>query len=183
MYKSEFEMAVLRTKNFNLKCPKIEYSKELLLTPEKMHSFLSTLRKSFGDIGIDDVVAQCLSIHHRLSDVIADFFNTRCYFTIGHVETSAQLMFHQSEDDLRGILEKGINGSSVNIHAWLTLPTMEIMDFSLPTTYAVLNKMEEEAGGLIATHADNLTGGMKYHPMLVGEDFLRKSGGLIEFGI
>ena len=90
-------------------------------------------------------------------------------------------MFHQSEEDLERLLQNGISGNSLSIHAWLTLPTMEILDFSLPTSFAIMHGNEEEIGGLIARHADSLTGGLKYHPMLVGEDFLRKSGGLIEF--
>ncbi|KZY66774.1 MULTISPECIES: hypothetical protein [unclassified Oleiphilus] len=183
MYKSEFEKAVLRTKEFNLICPEIIFSEGVLLTHEKMQKFPYVLRDTVGEIGVEEVVAQCLSIHYRLADVIAELFDTACYFTIGYVETVERLMFHQSEQDLKTVLQSGVNGSSLNIHAWLTLPTMEIMDFSLPTSYAILNKKEEGIGGLIATHADTLTGGMKYHPMLVGEDFLRKSGGLVEFGI
>lgn len=183
MYKSEFERAASRTKEFNLMCPEIVFSEGALLTTERMHKFPSVLRDAVGDIGVEEVVAQCLSIHYRLSDVISKLFDTSCYFTIGYIETVDRLMFHQSEQDLKRILQNGINSSSLNIHAWLTLPTMEIMDFSLPTSYAILNKMEEGIGGLIATHPDTLIGGMKYHPMLVGEDFLRKSGGLIEFSI
>ncbi|WP_051206357.1 hypothetical protein [Oceanospirillum maris] len=183
MYKLEFEKGVERTKAFKLECPEIVFSDATLLTTEKMQKFPYLLRDTVGEIGVEEVVAQCLSIHYRLSDVIAELFDTPCYFTIGHVETVDRLMFHQSEQDLSEILQSGINGSSLNIHAWLTLPTMEIMDFSLPTSYAILNDMKEGVGGLIATHADSLTGGMKYHPMLVGEDFLRKSGGLVEFGI
>ncbi len=183
MYKSEFEKAVSRTKEFNLKCPEIVFFEGALLTSEKMQKLPYVLSDTVGVIGVEEVVAQCLSIHYWLSDVIEELFDTTCYFTIGYVETVDQFMFYQSEHDLKTILQSGINGSSLNIHAWLTLPTMEIMDFSLPTSYAILNNMDEGIGGLIATHADSLTGGMKYHPMLVGEDFLRKSGGLVEFGI
>lgn len=183
MYKVEFEKAVSRTKEFNLNCPKIEFSEGALLTPEKMQKFPNVLRDTVDKIGVEEVVAQCLSIHYRLSDVIAELFDTPCYFTIGYVETIERLMFHQTEQELKTILQNGINGSSLNIHAWLTLPTMEIMDFSLPTSYAILNKTDKGIGGVIAGHPDSLTDGMKHHPMLVGEDFLRKSGCLIEFGI
>ncbi len=183
MYKLEFEEAAQRTLKFNLNCPEIEYLPGKFITRESMEKLPYAIRDAVGEIGVEEIVAQCLSIHHRLSNVIADIFSTKCYFTIGYVETPERLMFHQSENSLKDILTKGINGSSLDIHAWLTLPTMEIMDFSLPTSYAIINDMKEGVGGLIANHADALTGGMKYHPMLIGDDFLRKIGGLLEFGI
>jgi hypothetical protein len=148
-----------------------------------MQNFPHLLRNTVGEIGVEEVVAQCLSIHYRLAYAVEGLLDTPCYFTIGYVETSKRLMFHQTEEDLQRILANGISGPNLNIHAWLTLPTMEIMDFSLPTSYAILNETEEGIGGLIATHADSLTGGLKYHPMLVGDDFLRKVGALVEFGI
>jgi hypothetical protein len=181
MYRAEFQEAVKRTHRFRLECPSIKYSSGSLLTKDKMQLFPVVLRDTIGEIGVEELVAQCLSIHYRLLDVIAELFDTSCYFTIGYVETSERLMFHQNEEQLDNILNNGISGSFLNIHAWLTLPTMEIMDFSLPTSYAIRNNLKEGVGGLIAMHADTLTGGMKYHPMLVGEDFLRKSGGLVEF--
>jgi hypothetical protein len=183
MYKQEFEIAVARTNKFNLKCPLVVYSQAKVLTSENMGKFPLALRNTIGDVGVEELVAQCISIHHRLSDVIAGIFDVPCYLTIGYVETTDGFMFHQSEDDLEKILKNGINGSSLNIHAWLTFPTMEIMDLSLPTSYAIMKNNDNGLGGVIAAHADDLIDGLKYHPMLVGEDFLRKSGALIEFGI
>jgi len=180
MYKSEFEKAVERTREFNLSCPEVVFGSGTLLTQEKMEKFPYIFRETVGEISLNEIVAECLSIHHRLSDVIEKLFRVPCYFTIGHVETKEQVMFHQSEDDLKYIIKNGINGSDVNVHAWLTLPTMEILDFSLPSSYAICNGLKEGIGGLIADHPDNLVGGVKYHPMLVGDDFLRKSGGLVD---
>lgn len=183
MYKSEFQSAVLRTKKFNLRCPDVEYAGGALLTPEKMKKFPHLLVKTVGEIGVEEVVAQCLSIHSRLAYAVEVLLDTPCYFTIGYVETSERLMFYQSEEELQKILVNGTSGPYLNMHAWLTLPTMEIIDFSLPTSYAIINETEEGIGGLIAAHADSLIGGLKYHPTLVGDDFLRKAGALVEFGI
>lgn len=57
---------------------------------------------------------------------------------------------------------------------------MEIVDVSLPTSYAVLNNIKEGIGSIIASHADELKGGMKYRPMIIGSDYLRKIGALID---
>jgi hypothetical protein len=81
---------------------------------------------------------------------------------------------------LRNLLKSGIENYSLSLHAWLTLPSMEIIDFSLPTSYAVVNGYRAERGGVIANHADKLSGGMQYHPMLIGEEFLIKIGAMVE---
>ena len=183
MYREEFSSAIERTKAFGLSCPEVQFLSGLLLTADKMSKFPYVLRETVGEIGVKEVVAQCLSIHYQLVEPISLIFGAPVYFTIGHVETQEGLMFHQTAGSLQSILRNGIRGTTLNIHAWLTLPTMEVMDFSLPTSYAVLNKIPDGIGGLIATHPDTLKKGMKYHPMLVGEDFLIKSGGLVEYGI
>jgi len=181
MYQNEFEHAIERTKSFNLDFPEVNYRTDTLLSDEKMAVFPNILRDNVGEININDLVAQCLFIHHKLRGPISRIFSSSCYFTIGHVETNDRLMFHQSEDNLKDILQNGIKGNTSDIHAWLTLPTMEILDFSLPTSYAILNNLQEGRGAIIATHPDTLKQGMKYHPMLIGDDFLKKSGGLVEF--
>ena len=183
MYKNEFESAVERTKNFGLKCPDVSYQEGRLLTPDLMSGFAQAFQKHIGEPSVEDVVAQCLSFHFALLEPMSKIIGMPCQFTIGYVETVDRLMFHQTEDDLLNILNNGVSEPSLNIHAWLTLPTMEIIDLSLPTSYAVLNNHKDGIGGVIAKHPDELTGGMKYHPMLVGEDFLRKSGAMIEFRI
>jgi len=181
MYLNEFAVAADRTKRLGLNCPNIEVSNERFLSEEKMDQFPSALRDAVGEIGVEEVIAQCLSIHHRLLNPVSAILGVPAYYTIGFVETSAGLLFEQDEENLRTILESGFPSLKLKIHAWLSLPSMEILDFSLPTSYAVVNNTEEGIGGLILAHADELKHGMKYHPMLIGDDFLRKTGALIEF--
>ncbi|MDO6761910.1 hypothetical protein [Agarivorans sp. 1_MG-2023] len=183
MYKQEFKNAVERTKGFGLNCPIVRFQEGRLLTPELMGGFAKAFQEHIGEPDVEDVVAQCLSFHFRLLEPMSNIVGMPCQFTIGYVETNERLMFHQTEESLLNILENGIKGSTLNIHAWLTLPTMEIIDLSLPTSYAVINNHKEGIGGVIAQHPDELTGGMKYHPMLIGEDFLIKSGAMIGFRI
>jgi hypothetical protein len=181
MYLDEFAAAAERTKRLGLNCPNIDVSDERFLSEEKMNQFPSALIDAVGEFGIREVAAQCLSIHHRLLNPVSAILGVPAYYTIGFVETSSGLLFEQDEESLRTMLESGIPSRKLKIHAWLSLPSMEILDFSLPTSYAVMNNMEEGIGGLILAHADDLKHGMKYHPMLIGDDFLRKTGALIEF--
>ncbi|HDY9206502.1 TPA: hypothetical protein RRJ23_004704 [Klebsiella pneumoniae] len=63
----------------------------------------------------------------------------------------------------------------MEIHAWLTLPSYEIIDLTLSTTFAVNHNQLENAGKFIAKKADDITG-LIYRPMLVGDKYLEKIG-------
>ena len=181
MYKERFSKAITRTQAFGLAQPSIEYTSGQLLTDELQVEFPFMLRDEVGEIGIEELVGQCLSIHMKLRDSLSRIVKAPCYYTIGFVETVERNISYQTEESLKKILQTGIQSQTLDIHAWLTLPTMEIVDFSFLTSYAVANRDPRGLGGLIANHADALTGGMKYHPMLIGEDYLRKIGVLLDF--
>lgn len=82
---------------------------------------------------------------------------------------------------MKGLIKNGISKTQLSIHAWLTLPTCEIMDFTIQTTSAVINKAKKGLGGVYAGHADHLLENVRYRPMLLGEDYLRRIGALLEF--
>lgn len=91
-------------------------------------------------------------------------------------DLNGENVYYQTEDSLTRILSEGLDVSSANLHAWLTLPSMEIIDMIFPTSYGVINnKKPSELGGVIIKHASELTGGMSYHPMIIGTEFLEKS--------
>jgi hypothetical protein len=104
-------------------------------------------------------------------------------YTIGWVDDgTAKGMFKFDDAFISDKLKHGHSGGTVNIHAWLTLPSMEVIDVALATTIAVVQNIPEGYGGVFAQPADGLNG-MAYKPMLVGPDFLRKTGLLMERGI
>ncbi|MBE8563789.1 hypothetical protein [Vibrio sp. OPT20] len=181
MYQQEFKVALERTKRFNLKSPYVTCQDVRFLTYEFMTKFPRLLQQYIGLPTEDDVVAKCLEFHYKLQQPISEIIGVPCEFTIGHIESKDQKLFYQSETDLLALLQNGFKGSTLNIHAWLTLPSMEILDLTFPTSYAKINNIKGGAGGIIASHADELSNGVKYHPMLVGEDFLRQSGAMFEF--
>lgn len=183
MYAEEFIAAADRTKRLSLKCPDFSVIDKRFLSEEKMNKFPYALRDAVGEIGIEELVAQCLSIHHKLAEPVSNILEAPVYYTIGYVETSEGSLFKQNEESLKTILESGLPSLELNIHAWLTLPSMEVLDVSLSTSLAVIKKMEKGLGGVIAAKADELKDGISYHPLLIGDDFLRKTDALIEFRI
>ena len=58
-------------------------------------------------------------------------------------------VYRQTEDSLKRSLSEGIDFYSANLHAWLTLPTMEIIDMTFPTSYGVINNKKELLGQVI----------------------------------
>lgn len=66
----------------------------------------------------------------------------------------------------------------LKIHAWLTLPTMEIIDLSFPTTYAIKANQPDIIGLSITKHPKDLNHGMEYIPVLVGDDYLWQIGAI-----
>lgn len=178
MYESNFLDALERTRRFGLSAPSIELSDTRFLTQEALNRLPIAIRDIMGELSEEDVVAQCLSLHMRLKPVIEKILGCDAYYTIGWVSLEKSEMFKQTEESLSEMLKRGITGPSINIHAWLTLPSLEILDFSLPTTYAKVHGLEDGKGAVVSKHPSELTGGMMYQPMLVGEEFLSKSGAM-----
>lgn len=178
MYKAEFIEALNRTERLGLTKPSITMTTEMFLDQKTLNALPQAIYKKMGDISVDDLAAQCLSIHFKIKPVIEEAIGCKAFYTIGWVSYEKNSIFQQTEESLASMLENGITGSSVSLHAWLTLPSMEILDFSLPTTYAKIHKMKDGIGGAITMHPSKLTGGMMYHPMIIGEEFLLKTGAM-----
>ncbi len=180
-YIDEINASIARANRLGLSCPGFKTVEGELLTQKVYQDIPYIVRDALGNAGAEEVAAQCLSYHMRLLPVLSDYFNTELTYTIGYVSMGSKTLFEQSEEQMKALLKTGIENPQLQIHAWLTLPTCEIMDFTLPTTYAVVNKTKEGYGSVLAGHADRLLNNVQYRPMLLGEDYLRRIGALIEF--
>jgi hypothetical protein len=188
-YQSLFEDALTRTRDHGLRVPEVSYDPTRLLTAEFHKQFPYRVRDAVGYVEPSELILQCLSIHYRLQDAMQGMLNTEVFFTIGWVglgdtgkagkETT---LFEFDDDWIAESLKRGHSGGpTAKLHAWLTLPSMEIIDLSIISSIATIHKMPEGLGGVIANHADELLNGVHYVPMLVGADFLRRTGLLSEF--
>jgi hypothetical protein len=156
--------------------PKILPQSGRLLTQKTAAGVWPAIEAELGAIRMEEIVAQCLSFHYRVIPAVEVALGVPCYFTIGHVELAGGRYFEKSEEELRQLLSHGMSGTSVGLHAWLTLPTMEILDFVFPSSYAVYNNIAQGRGQVIAEHGDSLPPSISFHPMLVGPEFLFRIG-------
>lgn len=180
-YQKEFMDAISRTERFGLEVPPHELNlSSRWLDARAIGEFPKVVLKAIGPLDLDDVVAQCLSIHYRLREPLSDWLGCEPIYTIGWVEVEDNHLFRFDDHFIEDALKSGHPKWSMNIHTWLTLPSMEIIDMSLPTSIGHFQNIKELLGGVITMHHDDLRG-MAYKPMLVGDGFLRKTGKLIEF--
>lgn len=71
-------------------------------------------------------------------------------------------------------MNSGINNNKLDLHIWLTLPSLVIVDLTIATTVALLKGLHVPKGQIICKHYSEFTGGVVYHPMLIGEDYIYK---------
>jgi hypothetical protein len=180
-YEREFAAAVERAQRFDLNLPLFEAEpSRRWFDDNALARFPYVLRDALGDLGFEDVVAQCMAIHYRMMPAMQRWLGCPVLYTLGWIDDETeQGMFRFDEAFIAEKLRRGHAGGTVNLHAWLTLPSMEIIDVAFPTTMGIAQNRPEMFGRAITRHADELCG-IAYKPMLVGEDFLRKTGLLIE---
>jgi len=181
-YTSEWAAAVERTKSFGLQVPAHDNQPgHTYLTDKRQAEFPFVVQRGLGDLGFSDVVGQCMAIHYRLAPFMQTWLGCPVLYTIGWIDDGTETgMFKFDDAFIAEKLKNGHAGGTANLHAWLTLPSMEVIDLAIATSIAVVKKMPEGYGRVLARHADGLDG-MAYKPMLVGHDFLRRTGLLIEW--
>lgn len=186
-YHSEWRDAVRRTKKFRLHTPKTANRKPhsvRYLSNDNIVKLAELYQQVIGTRRPEEVAGQCVSVHLETQEAISELLGCEVFFTLGWLFFSGTGTEWFKFDDcfIGNSLQNGLEGE-VSLHAWLTLPSMEIIDATLATSIAVVRNQPEGLGGLTCKHADELTGGVRYKPMLVGEDFLMKSGALRDVGI
>ncbi len=175
-YIDEWNAAVNRTRKFGLDVPPYEPAINKLWLDANAHArFPYVVRDAIGEVPPEEIGLQCMSIHYRLQSVVQDWLGCPALYTIGWIDDETPTgMFRFDDAFIQDRLDNGHPSSQVNLHTWLTLPSMEVIDVSLATSIALVQKKPALMGGVIAQLSDGLKG-MKYKPMLVGSDFIFKT--------
>ena len=176
-YAQEFTVALLRSQEAGLRVPDCELELDRRrLTDRAQAEFPHVLRHTVGELDLTEISAHCLSLHLELLPAVSRWLGCEVFYTLGWVDDETENgLFRFEETFIRDAIRTKQFKGTMKIHAWLTLPSLEIIDVTLFTTLAFAKKQPTMLGGVIARHPDDIQG-MAYKPMLVGDDFLRRTG-------
>jgi hypothetical protein len=175
-YEQRFDEALRRTKDWNLAPSVFCRSEERYETPQNLQIFQEVASKYLSHFRAEDVSQQCFTVTAALKAPLEQALGIPLTFTLGYVEYEGRKVFHSTPRDLKTMLRKGMPSLAVNLHAWLTLPSHEVIDMTFGTTYGVVTKTPSYIGRLCFLHPDKMTSDMQYHPQLIGEDYLERIG-------
>lgn len=177
-YLNEFKAALTRAEKFKLSTPEISLTPNaVIMSEDKINNLSNIIAPVFEEIlSYDELVGQCMSINLSALPLLTEWLQCPVYYTIGWIDNGTEKGIYKFDDDfIEEKLTSGHKESLINLHVWLTLPSMEIIDLTICTSWAVLNHSEEGKGRVLIKNADDLTD-IKYRPMLIGDDFLFRIG-------
>lgn len=173
-YKQEFSAACERTRRLGYPTETISFNDKRFLVGDGLSQITATLQKLLGSTPPERVGNNCVKINEILHDYIEENKLFRAYFTIGYFHVGGEYKFKFSETDLQQWLLNGHTGTAagLNLHAWLTLESLELLDATLPTSVGLSTKDSRLLGGVITCRPSKLNGDLTFHPMVVGADII-----------
>lgn len=173
-YQDELKEAVSRSHRLGISNQDISLCSERYCSDERLMELISIIDETYGGISMERLLGKCAQVHFDFLGDIRRIFHPEALFTVGYVCSGENEYFKFGESDIENWLKNGINPNKMNLHAWVTLPSLEIIDLTFSATFAYVNKINE-FGIAITKHVSELNG-MSYHPMLVGEEAVFKLG-------
>lgn len=178
-YEDELQTAMDRTAAWGLHCPAFSFTSERFMTDEFIQRIAECTSRTIGSVPPESVAFQCFAVHALVQRPLEKALGIPLLYTVGYISHPGRTVFHTDEADLKAMLTSGKQVPGVvNMHAWLTLPSHEIVDLTYPTAYGVRNDIPELIGNATALHPSDLVGGQEYHPQLVGTDFFEQVGAI-----
>ncbi|MBP5053739.1 hypothetical protein [Pseudomonas chlororaphis] len=178
-YRANFDQAVNFTRACGISVKDLSWTDDKLSEDEG-----DKIEKAFRFAGVEDPsksAFQCLKWCHYLAPFIEAEFKRPVQVTIGQLWREDQPVFNPSWKNLKlwsksGLTFKRIHDegrSGINLHAWLTVDTGEIVELSLLSSLAVISpeQFSEYSGGVAWGKPGEILEGHRYYPMAVGREF------------
>ncbi|WP_186078026.1 hypothetical protein [Burkholderia gladioli] len=183
-YEAEFEQAAARTRLWGLTCRPGDGTSERFVSPASGAKVAACVQAVLGHMQAEDVAAQCFAVSSFLREQLQDVLGIPLTYTLGYVNLGSGPVFYTPVERLKEMFDAGSYASrTLELHAWLTLPSREIIDLTLATTLGVVRDEPELLGRFAFIHPDELVGNQSYHPQLLGEAFLRRIGAMIKLDV
>src|ERR1700749_1840616 len=170
-YKAEFERAVERTLELGLPNPDPTYSSKRYWTPQVLQDTLTRIVHQFNIADASVLESNCIRVNYELIDFLQNALTCRAYLTIGWVNVAGHDFYKITEEEVKGWLERGATSLGVEIHVWITLDSMEILDITFATTIGRQFGSNSHDKGVLIDAIDPDTG-RRHHPFFLGEELL-----------
>jgi hypothetical protein len=191
VYQKHLQDAIERTKALGLAVEDFHIDKHAfpfvhpIVNEARIKQMNELLYERVYHLPIDEVAFHC-SVHSIvLQKEIEKLLRTETLLTSGYFEFRGKTAFHHSIDQLNDWVKQKASFSKREIHVWLTLPSLEVIDI---TALASLLKVNDKILGVDLGHVnyqnciigrpDDLEGdhSIIHKPQFVGFDFLRAVG-------
>lgn len=179
-YEQRFQQALKRSKSWGLESPRFSGSSERFASEKNQRIYEKVVSDHISSFQAEEISQQCFAITLALKTPLERALGVPLLVTLGYVELDGSNVFYTDDKELKMMMKEGVPSTTLNLHAWLTLPSLEVIDITFCTTYGVVRNAPEFIGRMCFMHPDNMTAGMQYYPQLVGETYLERIGGLHE---
>lgn len=139
----------------------------------------ASLQATFG-MDHWSLACKCLEVHTTMLELVGDTVGVSPVLTVGDVTVGNKRAYNFSRESAVAQMSREPGTATFNVHAWLTLPSLEIVDFTLLPTYATANdgarrlyEKRRESPGILANHW-SMFSGISYHPVVLGTDAVDK---------
>ncbi|WP_455817151.1 hypothetical protein [Pseudomonas cerasi] len=181
-YEQEFHDAIERTDSWGLCAPYFKASDKRYIDENSLQKLTEYLDVFFQKTDMRQLSQQCLAANFSMQRQIEKLLGTPLIYTLGYIEHYQNNIFYTPEEHLKEQLHVPVALGPVNLHAWLTSPSYEIIDLTLSTTLGVASDTPALIGSVIAKHHSLFPEDLVHHPQFVGTDFLSAIGQLIYIG-
>ena len=175
-FEDHFLEAVQFSRSLGVSVPKFEKTDTRLLTSTVLPQLDIYFLKFMEDKGPSVFFSQCINIHLALAKIMKKRLNLHPMFTIGSIKKGDSIGFPLTQADVSTWARAGVgNPFGLSLHAWLTLPSMEIIDFTLRPSVIINNGLNRDSLRYDAKHWRDFLS-IEYLPIATGEDLLEKLG-------
>jgi hypothetical protein len=179
-YYTEFINAVKRTETWGFNTGEIILDKGKTFLDRNSHFELFELFE-WNYKGLSDSTRMdCTNVSVNMLELVRDHFCTDAYLTTGNITADNKPFFECTVDYLRDIASKTQFNPKLKVHMWITLSSGEIVDFTFLRSMAKVNKDYEPYKSVVMTTPFLEDLKLVYSPMIVGSDFYRKTGNMVD---
>ncbi|RYE72031.1 MAG: hypothetical protein EOO81_04430, partial [Oxalobacteraceae bacterium] len=185
-YREAYAQAIVFTKSLGYKVESLDLNAIDSIVLDKDGDFQDRAQKAAGISNMNLSAGQCLKWSRFLSPFYEKAIGKRVVPTVGQIWNGENWIFNPTFKDARrwhktGLQQQdfGKTGNGLNLHAWLTVESGEIIDPTILSSMAkaLPDKYGQFLGAIVWGNAEKVLNAHKYVPIIVGCDAIDDIGG------